>query len=138
MLKTLKVDLQQLLRAYGFELRQWMTNGPSVINSESSASSPQYYISDDKIAKTLGELWDSQNTLHRFPNVAWKPIGVLTSPAINQPFLKSLIQGVYKHLATKVQVESPKSKNSPGWAVDEGRQCAPVVLEDGANRSGLP
>ncbi|KAF2885481.1 hypothetical protein ILUMI_20689 [Ignelater luminosus] len=54
-LKTLKDDLQQLLRAYGFELRQWMSNEPSVINSESSARSPQYYISDDKTAKTLGE-----------------------------------------------------------------------------------
>ncbi|KAF2895031.1 hypothetical protein ILUMI_11143 [Ignelater luminosus] len=46
---------------------------------------------------------------------------------------------VYKQLATKVQVEGPGSINSPRWAIGhrEGKQCAPPVLEDGANRSGL-
>ncbi|KAF2897664.1 hypothetical protein ILUMI_08511 [Ignelater luminosus] len=39
----------------------------------------------------------------------------------------------------QVQVEGPGSTNSPRWAIGhrEGRQYAPLVLEDGANRSDL-
>ncbi|KAF2878905.1 hypothetical protein ILUMI_27265 [Ignelater luminosus] len=178
-LKTLKDDLQQLLRTYGFELRQWMSNEQSVINSESSARSPQYYISDDKTAKTLGVLklqrvlgyvvrfiknLSSKESRSSGPLtnsemneatvllikmvqavefaediLTLKRNGSVARSTINQPFLESLVQGVHKQFATKVQVEGPGSTNSPRWAIGhrEGRQCAPLVLEDGANRSGL-
>ncbi|KAF2890481.1 hypothetical protein ILUMI_15692 [Ignelater luminosus] len=86
-------------------------------------------------------LWERgvRSVKHHLKRVIGNANLTYENTAINQPFLESLVQGVYKPLATKVQVEGPGSTKSPRWAIGhrEGRQCAPLVLEDGANRSGL-
>ncbi|XP_031334025.1 uncharacterized protein LOC116164038 [Photinus pyralis] len=58
----LKKDISAILRAAGFELRQWSSNERAIFNdSDVESEVENYYISDDKNIKTLGLMWDTKS-----------------------------------------------------------------------------
>nr|CAI5848380.1 unnamed protein product [Callosobruchus analis] len=55
--ESLKKDLKNLLNAYGFPLRKWLSNCPEVLEQVDEANSPIYHVSDGETRKTLGVHW---------------------------------------------------------------------------------
>ncbi|XP_018396617.1 PREDICTED: uncharacterized protein LOC108774886 [Cyphomyrmex costatus] len=66
--KILKTQITKLLSSGGFELRQWASNHPQLIESQSAERQEHWCLEFSEMHKTLGILWNPQqdNFLYHF------------------------------------------------------------------------
>lgn len=64
--RKLRDDLNKILESSGFQLRKWISNNNEILEASDNSPSITHFISDDKITKTLGLLWNAEEDIFKY------------------------------------------------------------------------